>query len=130
EVFGGKLKNLDEVYHGVSSEIKVTAKSSLFNNIQQRFPAARYHSWIVDKEDIPSCLEIIAVDSKENIMALSHKSYNVKGVQFHPESILTEVGEQIIRNWLFDHQKMEINFPSAGNNAFNINAIATKLLFC
>lgn len=130
EVFGGKLKNLDEVYHGVSSEIMVTAKNSLFTNIPERFSAARYHSWIADKEKIPACLEIIAVDSKENIMALSHKSYNVKGVQFHPESILTEVGEQIIRNWLFDHQKMEINFPSAGNNAFNINAIATKLLFC
>lgn len=130
EVFGGKLKNLDEVYHGVSSEITLIAKNSLFNNISERFPAARYHSWIVDNEEIPPCLEILAVDSKENIMALSHKSYNVKGVQFHPESILTEVGEQIIRNWLFDDHKMEINFPSSGNNAFNTNAISTKLLFC
>ncbi|MEA2107721.1 MAG: aminodeoxychorismate/anthranilate synthase component II [Bacteroidota bacterium] len=130
EVFGGQLKNLDEVFHGISTEILITAKDSLFVNIPERFFAGRYHSWIAAKDNFPECLKVTAEDEQGNIMALSHKSYDVKGVQFHPESVLTEVGAQIIKNWLFDTQKAEVKFPSLGNKSFDISALSSKLLFC
>ncbi len=130
EVFGGELTNLDEVYHGISTEILITAKNSLFTNIPERFLGARYHSWIAAKEKLPGCLEIIAEDDKGIIMAISHKSFDVKGVQFHPESVLTDVGEQIIKNWLFDSQKAEIKLPSSGDKSFDISTLSSRLLFC
>jgi anthranilate synthase component 2 len=100
EVFGGKLKNLDQVYHGIATPVKLLKEDSLFTSCPQEFKAGRYHSWVVDTKGLPDCFDITATDEEGNIMALKHKTYKVKGVQFHPESILSEYGEQIIRNWI------------------------------
>ncbi|HEV7229854.1 MAG TPA: aminodeoxychorismate/anthranilate synthase component II [Bacteroidia bacterium] len=100
EVFGGSLRNLEDVYHGVATEMEITQKDLLFEGMPSRFKAGRYHSWVVDEAGFPAELEVTARDSKGYIMALRHKTYKVRGVQFHPESILTEEGDRIIRNWL------------------------------
>jgi len=100
EVFGGKLINLPKVFHGVATPIKIIIKDKIFEDLPEEFAVGRYHSWVVSNEDFPQELEITAVDEYGYIMALRHKKYNIKGVQFHPESILTEYGEDIIRNWL------------------------------
>ena len=106
EAFGGKLENLSTVYHGVATEMKKingkhsTINSKLFNGLPETFPAGRYHSWIVSKENFPDELEITAEDENGYIMALQHKTYDVQGVQFHPESVLTPNGEIIMKNWL------------------------------
>jgi len=101
EVFGGNLINLDRVFHGVKTEILVMDKTDrLFRDIPARFDGGRYHSWIVSEKDLPSDLRITARDNEGMIMALTHSTYNVKGVQFHPESVLTEYGKQILLNWL------------------------------
>ncbi len=100
EVFGAELINLDTVYHGIATEINLIAEDSLFDHCPQRFVAGRYHSWAVDFKTITADLEVTALDDEKCVMALRHKHYDVKGVQFHPESILTEYGEQIIRNWI------------------------------
>jgi anthranilate synthase component II len=101
EVFGGSIINLDRVYHGVKTEIIVTDEGDkLFHDIPASFEAGRYHSWVVNEKDLPSCLRITAKDDKGMIMALSHVEYDVKGVQFHPESIMTEYGKKILFNWL------------------------------
>jgi anthranilate synthase component II len=100
EAFGGKLKNLDEVYHGVATPVQVLKNDQLFKDCPAEFKAGRYHSWVVDKAGLPDCLEVTATDEQGNIMAMRHKTLRVKGVQFHPESILSEYGEQIIRNWI------------------------------
>ncbi len=102
EVFGAKLINLTNVHHGVSSDIRVTVDDEpIFAGLGKSFVAGRYHSWAVSREDFPSCLEITAEDADEKqIMALRHKSYNVRGIQFHPESVLTPEGRRIIENWM------------------------------
>ena len=101
EVFGGKILNMDEVFHGVATEMEVIQDDTiLFKDIPSKFPAARYHSWIADKESLPNELEITAVDEDGEIMAIRHKEFNINAVQFHPESILTDVGEQIVRNFI------------------------------
>jgi anthranilate synthase component 2 len=100
EAFGGKLKNLDSVYHGVATPIKTFDNDLIFNNIPDEFNVGRYHSWVVDEKLLPAELEITAKDEMGFIMALKHKTYNVRGVQFHPESILTEHGLQMIENWV------------------------------
>jgi len=105
EVFGGKLVNLKEVYHGVATKIKVkedriSTDNDVFKNLPAELEVGRYHSWIVDKESFPSDLEITAEDESGYIMALRHKTFDVQGVQFHPESVLTPMGEKMIRNWL------------------------------
>jgi anthranilate synthase component 2 len=100
EVFGGKLENLEHVYHGISTEIQVIDNDLLFAGLERRFEAGRYHSWIVSRDDFPADLKITAIDSENNIMALAHRKYDVRGVQFHPESVLTPVGMQILKNWL------------------------------
>ena len=102
EVFGGQLHNLDQVFHGVATEITVTEEDILFEGIPNPFPAGRYHSWIVQKDGLPGCLEITAEDHTKTIMALRHKEFNVRGVQFHPESILTPDGKKILKNF-FDY---------------------------
>ena len=101
EVYGAQLKNLDRVYHGVKTKMKVVDKPDIiFKNIPQEFEAGRYHSWIIDKEDLPGSIEITCMDEDNEIMAARHKEFDVRGVQFHPESILTEHGEQMIINFL------------------------------
>jgi len=105
EAFGGKLTNLSTVFHGVATPIKVngqqsTVNSNLFAGLPETFEAGRYHSWIIDKENFPAELEITAEDDNGFIMALQHKTYDLQGVQFHPESVLTPNGEKIMRNWL------------------------------
>jgi anthranilate synthase component II len=105
QAFGGTLVNLSTVYHGVATPVKVKSekskvKSFLFEGLNDEIEVGRYHSWVVSKENFPSELEITAEDESGMIMALQHKTYDVQGVQFHPESVLTPVGEEIMRNWL------------------------------
>ncbi|TXJ29376.1 MAG: aminodeoxychorismate/anthranilate synthase component II [Chitinophagaceae bacterium] len=101
EAFGGKLENLSTVYHGVATPVKLTAvKTDLFKGLPDEFEVGRYHSWIVAEEGLPEELEITARDKNNLIMAMQHKKYDVRGVQFHPESVLTPEGEKILRNWL------------------------------
>ncbi|MDR1022417.1 MAG: aminodeoxychorismate/anthranilate synthase component II [Prevotellaceae bacterium] len=100
EAFGGTLVNLKNVYHGVSDEIRVTAPDLLFDGLGEQFEAGRYHSWVVSPENFPEALSVTAQDRHGNIMALMHRRYRVRGVQFHPESVLTPMGEKIIQNWL------------------------------
>lgn len=101
EAFGGSLINLSEVFHGVALPCLQTAvKSPLFEGMPEQFEVGRYHSWVVARNDLPEALEITAEDEQGMIMAMQHKTFDVQGVQFHPESILTPLGETIIRNWL------------------------------
>ncbi len=99
EVYGAKLKNLDEVFHGVASKIDIIKKDYIFNKLSNPLKVGRYHSWVVE-EPIPDCLEILAYDENKQIMAIKHKDYDIRGVQFHPESILTEEGKALLNNWL------------------------------
>lgn len=100
EVFGGSLINLEKVYHGVASKVKITKEDSLFNNLPTEFEIGRYHSWVINPDDFPEDLEITSVDENGEIMSIRHKTLDVKGVQFHPESILTPNGKKILENWL------------------------------
>jgi len=101
EVFGGRLQNLSKVYHGVATPVKVTDPADvIFRGVPREFQGGRYHSWIVERNFLPSSLKIIAEDDKGQIMALRHLTYDVCGVQFHPESVLTPEGDKIIKNWL------------------------------
>lgn len=100
EAFGGQLKNLDTVYHGIATPIHLTENDFLFKNCPITFTVGRYHSWVIDSATLPSDLIVTAVDDNNQIMALKHKSYDVRAVQFHPESILSEYGETLLRNWL------------------------------
>lgn len=100
EVFGGELENLDTVYHGVATPCKLSKRSPLFKDLPESIEVGRYHSWIVKDEAFPEELEVTARDDNNYIMALQHKKYDVQGVQFHPESVLTPDGEVILRNWL------------------------------
>ncbi|SDC54349.1 anthranilate synthase, component II [Algoriphagus faecimaris] len=99
EAFGGSLINLSEVLHGVASQVKVE-RDLLFEGIPDTFPIGRYHSWVIDESTLSSDLEMIAKTPDGQIMAVRHKQFAVRGVQFHPESILTENGVKIIQNWL------------------------------
>lgn len=99
EAFGGSLINLSEVLHGVASQVKVE-KDLLFEGIPDTFPIGRYHSWVIDESTLSSDLEVISKTPDGQIMAVRHKQFSVRGVQFHPESILTENGVKIIQNWL------------------------------
>ncbi|MDT3403710.1 anthranilate synthase component II [Mucilaginibacter terrae] len=102
EVFGGSLYNLSRPMHGISTPVKVTdANEQLFKGLPEYISVGRYHSWVVSKDDLPEVLTITAVDEKDNsIMALRHKTLDVRGVQFHPESVLTEYGKEMMGNWL------------------------------
>lgn len=101
EAFGGKLHNMNRVLHGIATPIELTQNSSvLFNGLPSSFEVGRYHSWIVKNEDLPDCLEVTSYDMDGMIMSMQHKEYDVQGVQFHPESVLTPLGEKIIENWL------------------------------
>lgn len=101
EVFGGTIINMDKVYHGVATEMTVTDDDALiFKGLPKKFDAARYHSWIAATEDFPADLKITAVDEEGGVMALEHREYNISAVQFHPESILTPLGEKMVRNFI------------------------------
>ena len=105
ETFGGSLINLSTVYHGVATKIKsnparTPSANDVFNSLPVELEVGRYHSWIVNKENFPEELEITAEDENGYIMALRHRSFDVQGVQFHPESVLTPMGEIMMRNWL------------------------------
>jgi anthranilate synthase component II len=102
EVFGGELYNLKQPMHGIATPIKVTDKTEkLFVGLPESFKVGRYHSWVVDEKAIPDVLTVTAIDEEDNsVMALRHKEYDVRGVQFHPESILTEFGKEMMANWI------------------------------
>jgi len=108
QAFGGRLVNLSTVYHGVSTPVKILrpgrngAKrdNDLFEGLPNEMEVGRYHSWVVSEEGFPAELEVTARDEKNYIMALRHRTLDVQGVQFHPESVLTPQGEQIVKNWL------------------------------
>jgi anthranilate synthase component 2 len=101
EALGGSLINLDTVYHGIATPITISEhQTGILKGLNAREEVGRYHSWIVDEKTLPGELEITATDDNGFIMAMQHKKYDVQGVQFHPESVLTPCGEQIMRNWL------------------------------
>jgi anthranilate synthase component 2 len=102
EAFGGQLHNLNQPMHGIATPIKVIdSGEELFIGLPENFKVGRYHSWVVSENGLPDSLHITAIDEADNsIMALSHKEYDVRGVQFHPESILTEYGKEMMQNWL------------------------------
>ena len=108
EVFGARLENLAHVFHGVCSDIRIVAGDPLFAGLEPGFRAGRYHSWAVSKDGLPDCLEVTAVDAAESrIMALRHRTFDVCGVQFHPESVLTPHGKTILRNWMEKNQELK-----------------------
>ena len=101
EVFGARLKNLSRVFHGKETPISITKRNHpLFKNITPPVQVGRYHSWVVSKDKLPSTLEVLAEDASGEIMALCHKKFDVWGVQFHPESVMTPLGKQFISNWV------------------------------
>lgn len=100
EAFGANLLNLEDVYHGVASQAKVVAEHSIFKGIDSDIEVGRYHSWIVASDGLPSCFRVTAVDKDGQIMAMKHKEYDVHGVQFHPESVLTPKGVEMVNNFL------------------------------
>lgn len=100
EVFGGKLINLEKVYHGVATKVNKVSDDLIFNEIPDEMEVGRYHSWSVSTENFPEVLEITSVDENGQVMSLKHKTYDVRGVQYHPESVLTPYGKKILENWL------------------------------
>ena len=101
EVFGGSLINLDKVYHGIATKINIIVDDeNLFQGLDKEIEVGRYHSWVVNPEGFPEDLEITSVDENGQIMSLRHKKFDVRGVQFHPESVLTPEGKQILENWV------------------------------
>ena len=100
EVFGGQLTNLSDVFHGVATEGTQFGNDPIFAGLPKRIVMGRYHSWVVSKDGIPSCLEITAESDEGQVMALRHKEYDIHGIQFHPESVLTTEGKTMIGNWL------------------------------
>ena len=102
EAFGARLINLKTVYHGVQTPVKLLNENEgLFRNLPPEVMVGRYHSWVVDKLDFPDCLSITAVSDEGFIMGLRHTTYNIHGIQFHPESVLTPMGKDIIKNFLY-----------------------------
>ena len=101
EVFGGKLENLSDVFHGVATPCHIVNDDPIFSGIERDITIGRYHSWVVSNENFPDCLEVTAVSDEGQVMALRHKTLNVRGIQFHPESVLTPDGKKMLQNWLF-----------------------------
>ena len=104
EVFGCSLLNMTKVYHGVAKDIHIKNRNYLYQGVPNVFKVGRYHSWCVNPEKISEEMAVDALDDEGNIMGISHKKFDVKGVQFHPESILSEYGEQLMKNWII-HKK-------------------------
>ena len=101
EVFGAEIYNLNTVFHGIQSSVRIVASDYIFDNLSDSIKVGRYHSWVVGKEDFPAELEVTAVSDEGQVMALKHRRYDVHGIQFHPESILTPEGRTIIRNFIY-----------------------------
>jgi anthranilate synthase component 2 len=99
EVFGGSLTNLEQVYHGVATPIKITADDYIFDGLPSEIVVGRYHSWVVHP-NLPDCLEATSFDANGQIMSLRHREFDIRAVQFHPESVLTPQGKEILRNWV------------------------------
>ncbi len=99
EAFGGQLRQLDQVLHGVVRVCTITKQDEIFKGINNKFETGRYHSWVPDEKTLPSCLEILATDEQDCIMVLKHKEYSIYAMQFHPESIMTPDGKMMLRNW-------------------------------
>ena len=100
EVFGGKLVNLSDVFHGVQTPCRICCDDLLFEGLPEQLMVGRYHSWVVDAATLPACLEATAVSEEGQVMALRHRELDIRGVQFHPESVLTPDGRKMIENWL------------------------------
>ena len=100
QAFGGKLTNLSEVFHGIQTNVKIKNKDYIFSGLPTEIPVGRYHSWVVDTDGFPEELVITAISSEGQIMALKHREYDVHGIQFHPESVLTPDGKTILKNWI------------------------------
>ena len=100
EAFGGSLTNLSKVYHGIATPVELIGDSNLFEGLPKTFHVGRYHSWVVKEHDLPDDLKVTSKDAEGYIMSLEHTTYDVKGVQYHPESVLTPEGAKIIGNWL------------------------------
>ncbi len=100
EVFGGSLTNLSDVFHGVATEGTQLQNDPIFAGLPRRITMGRYHSWVVDRDTLPACLEVTAESDEGYIMALRHRDYDIHGIQFHPESVLTPQGGTIVSNWL------------------------------
>ena len=100
EVFGAKLTNLSDVYHGVATEGTQFGNDPIFHGLPKRIVMGRYHSWVVDNTSLPECLEVTAISDDGYIMGLKHRHYDIHGIQFHPESVLTPEGRTMIKNWL------------------------------
>ncbi len=130
EVFQGKLFNLERVYHGIASDIQLSnPKDRLFKNLPDNITVGRYHSWAVESKSLPEELEITATDKKGVVMAIRHKRFDVSGVQFHPESVMTPYGKNILANWLFGDEN-KISLPHANNTDYNIHGMKQGYLFC
>ncbi len=100
EAFGGSIFNMTEVLHGVATNVKLDTSDIIFHGLPENITVCRYHSWSVDSSSLPTGIKVTATDETGQVMAISHEQYDVRGVQFHPESILTEHGEEMINNWL------------------------------
>lgn len=98
--FGGRLANLDRVFHGVATEGTQLGNDYMFNGLPRRITMGRYHSWVVSREGLPDCLEITAESDEGHIMALRHRTLDIRGLQFHPESVLTTDGKKMMENWI------------------------------
>ena len=100
ECFGGRLANLDRVFHGIATEGTQLGNDYMFNGLPRRITMGRYHSWVVSREYLPDCLEITAESDEGHIMALRHRTLDIRGLQFHPESVLTTDGREMMENWI------------------------------
>jgi len=100
EAFGGQIYNMKDVYHGVESKLEIVAHDELYSGFSNTFLAGRYHSWNAVKENLPDCFTITSIDELGEVMSIKHNTYNVRGVQYHPESVLTPEGKKLIENWI------------------------------
>jgi anthranilate synthase component 2 len=100
EVFGGQLTNLEKVYHGVATKVTKTEDDFIFNDLPNEIEVGRYHSWVVSNENLPTDLIVTSTDENGQIMSMKHAHFDIRGVQYHPESVLTPYGKKILENWL------------------------------
>lgn len=130
EVFQSSLTNLEKVYHGKVCKVRQTdTTEKLFRRLPGEFEAGRYHSWIVQQEHLSKDLKVTAIDENNIIMAIAHNEFDVKGVQFHPESVMTPFGKQILTNWLSDDIE-QLSLVTSSNKNFNIQNLSDRKLFC